>query len=207
MSDSAPVKNFRGAFQTSTRLAMKAAYDQTKHNPLQFLHPCEILAAEIFVGVEKDPETRATFPKGKERKWSGLQSGAFGTRWKTRMGFDLTFQNRKALEANPAWRHYVLQLKEAQKEVVMQRLKADVLDAYEDYTWSRKAARAAGDYKETRLAGADHLDRVGATEKPRETQPMVTVYLQSKTFAGGNLMKELPEVTAEEIVVENPEIE
>lgn len=180
MSDSEPtgIKKWNGAFQSSKPVATKAGYDQTKHNPLQFLHPCEILAAEIFVGVDKDPQTRNTYPKGKERKWSGLQSGAFGTRWRERMGFDLGFQHRKALEENPAWRHYVLQLKESQKEVVMARLKQDAIDAYDTYKWSRESAKAAGDYKEARLAAADHLDRIGATEKPREIQPNVVVILK-----------------------------
>lgn len=177
MSD--PIQRFSGAFRTSTKLALQSHYDEGKHNPLQFLHPCEKLAAEIFVGVHNDPASRVTYPKGKERTWSGLLSGAFGSRWKESCGYDLTPSNRKRLESNPAWRHYVRMLMEEQTSVVKQKLRDDALDAYDTFKWSRETARRQGDYKEARLAASDHLDRIGATEKPREIAPNVVVVLQS----------------------------
>lgn len=178
---SEPIRRFNGAFHTSKTLAVRSGYDPSKHNPLQFLHPCEKLAAEIFVGVHNDPQTRPTYPKGKERKWSGLLSGAFGTRWKDACGYDLLPKNRKSLQDNPAWQHYVRMLMEEQVAVVKQKLREDALDAYDTFRWSREKAKAEGDYKEARLAASDHLDRIGATEKPREIAQNVVVVLKGSS--------------------------
>lgn len=178
---------------SSRNLACRANYDQAKNNPLQFLHPWEIQAAELFVMCEKDPLTLPTMPPqhvGRPKKWGVLMSGTFGTRFCEAAGFNLHTKHRKNLEGNPAWRHYVQQLKEETKNVVLQKLKTDALEAYDTYKWSREAAKGAGDYKEARLAAGDHLDRIGATEKPREQSQNVVVILRGRNYDETTILNE-----------------
>ena len=192
------------SFPSSTKLVRTLGYEESRHNPLQFLLPGEVKAAEIFAMVSRDPTAGQTYPPGPVRKWSALRSGSFNTRFHEATGFSLSYKHRKSLEENAAWRHYVRMLLEESKDVVMQKLKNDALEAYDTYKWSREAARLEGDYKEARLAAADHLDRIGATEKPQPQQQVQVIVLRGRTFEEGNLMKELPETTADEaeIVIE-----
>ena len=180
-------------------------FDPEKDNPLALLYPHEALTAELFVLTQMDPRTASITPNTKA-KWGTLRSGTFMAAFREKFGFDLNASHRKNLEMNPAWRHYVAKLQTQTREAVMEKLRSDALAAYHDYTWSREAARKAGDYKETRVAAADHLDRIGATEKPTEGGQQILVVLRGRNFNEDSLNKQLPESSAE-IVVESNDVE
>lgn len=174
-------------------------FDPEKDNPLQVLYPHEAVTAELFVLAQREPRTAATMPPN-PGKWGTLRSGVFTQRFREMFGFDLTPSDRKGLESNLAWRAYVTKLQAQTREAVMEKMRQDALAAYQDYTWSRTAAREAGDYKETRIAAGDHLDRIGATEKPTEGGQSVLVVLRGRNFDEHSLDKQLPETTSEIVV-------
>ena len=188
----------------SSSAVRKRGFDPATDNPLAHLHPHEVTAALLFVAASGDPRTAITMPSGKHGTWSVLQSGTFHTRFRETFGFELQPYQRKSLEQNAAWRTYVQQLRDQTRDSVMQLLEQQSLDAFQDYTWSRKAAREAGDYKETRVAAGDHLDRIGATKKPDTQAQQVVVVLRGRNFDEGSLDKELPAIEAE-VVVPEPE--
>lgn len=193
-------------FPLSYKKAVAQGFVMGKDNPLSILNPNEAAAAELFALCRADPRTAKTMPAGPERKWGVLRSGAFGTAFRETFGFDINSHVRKCLELNMAWRAYVEQLRTQTRAAVMDKLKQDALAAYHDYTWSRTEARAQGDYKETRVASADHLDRIGATEKADQVTQNVVVVLRGRNFTEDTLNRELPETTFE-LVVPATEVE
>ena len=174
-------------------------YVSGRDDPLTILHPTEALTAELFVLSQSDPKNIRSMPRGRLKKWSGLHAMHFTDAFRERFGFDLNPGDRKGLEQNPAWRDYVEKLQTQTREAVMAKMRTDALQVYDDYTWSRTKARAEGDYKETRLAAADHLDRIGATEKPEVGAQNIVVVLRGRNFDEKDLMRELP-VTEVEVV-------
>ncbi len=196
-----PVSQGRHPFPLSRKRVTVEGFDREKDNPLAFLHPNEALAAELFVLAAGDPATVATMPAGKPRKWSVLLSGAYATRCREAFGFDLMPHHRKGLQDNPAWQAYVRKLTQEPRDAVMAMLKTQSVAAAKDYLWSREAAKQAGDYKETRVAAADHLDRIGATEKPENVAQNIVVVLRGRNFDEGNLMRELPATEVEVVTV------
>ena len=85
------------------------------------------------------------------------------------------------------------------KAVVVEALRQDAWDAYQTFKWSREKAVETGDYKEARLAASDHLDRIGATEKPREIVPNLTIVLQGKNADAANLLAPMTEIVVEAV--------
>lgn len=191
------------------RSSRKRAVQEFKagDNPLAILHPEEQKCAEIVALVELDPSTAPTMMIGGTRKWAALHSGAFASRFQELFGYELTSVRKSQLVQNPAWKAYVEELRKGSRDVVMERLRRESLDVAEDYIWSRKQARKQGDYKEARLAAADHLDRIGLTEKPQPTQQQTIIVLKGRTFDAESLMRELPAPSTEEIVVEPEQLE
>lgn len=173
-------------------------YVSGRDDPLTILHPTEALTAELFVLCQSDPRQMKTMRKP-IRKWAGLHANHFVDSFREKFGFDLQASDRKGLEQNIAWRDYVEKLQTQTREAVMAKMRTDALQVYDDYTWSRTEARTQGDYKETRLAAADHLDRIGATEKPEVGAQNVIVVLRGRNFDEQTLMRELP-VTEVEVV-------
>lgn len=183
-------------------LSMNTAQKQWDgDNPFSVLHPHEVKAAELYALVDRDPATAATLRPGPKRKWSTMLSTAFEGRFRETFGIELTPRMRRGLEKNPAWAKYVRELQEQSREAVMQLLRSGALEAHADFVDSRKMARKAGDYKELRMAAADHLDRIGATEKPTNQAQMIVVTLKGRNFDEATLMKELPETTVEVVTV------
>lgn len=174
-------------------------------NPLAFLYPHEIKMAELWAVCERDPALGPTLPNPKlKRTWDTLQSGLFAQHYLATFGHQITSAHRKELHHNPAWVAFARSLLESSREAILRRLEADGLDAFHDYVWARKEARLQGDYKETRVGAADHLDRIGATQKPQESVPNLVVVLQGRNFTADTLDKELPALS-NEIVVEAEE--
>lgn len=174
---------------------MRQHWDSGK-DPLEFLYPHEITAAEIWTSMRLDPS--------QPKNWAGIPKDkrAFGTRFCEHFGFELTSGMKHGLMTNPAWNAYVRSLMLQTRDAVMKKLEGTAFRAAENYLWAQEKARETGDYKETRVAAADHLDRVGATQKPELTKQAVVVILQSRNFTERSLTKELPTVEAAEIVVE-----
>lgn len=105
---------------------------------------------------------------------------------------------------NPAARRYVRHTRETMRDAAMKRLKDVTPEVVDDYFWARQAARQASDYKETRLAAADHLDRIGVSEKPPTTTVQVAaITLRSRNFDEADLLKESPLLEGE-VVAEQP---
>jgi hypothetical protein len=192
-------------FPTSKSLAVRSNFDPAKDNPLQFLHPNEVTCAELFVLASGDPMLVRTMPPGPPRKWGVLRSGTYGTRFKELFGYDLQPWQKKSLETNPAWRAYVTFLQTQTRDAVLQLLKNDAIAAYQDFKWSREEAKKKGDYKETRLAASDHLDRLGATEKPMNQVLNAVIVLKGRNFDEQNLMRELPAMEVEVVSVTEPD--
>lgn len=178
-----------------------ARTDWDGSNPLSVLHPHEARAAEMYVLCDRDPATVPTLPSGRKRKWGVLLSGAFGTRFQEKFGIECTSRIRKGLEGNPAWRAYVTMLTDQTRDAILKRLEQDGLEAYEDYIGARGMAKQAGDYKALGLQAADHLDRIGATQKPSVEQHQIVVVLKGRNYDENTLMQELPATTVEVVTV------
>ena len=193
-------------FPLSRRRVLAAQFDAERDDPLHFLHPHEAKTAELFALLENTPETIQTTPPFKS-KWAALRSGNIATRFQETFGYELTPRIRKGLEENPAFRAYVKYLQTQSRDAVIALMQRDALDAYDDHKWSRKRAKEKDDYKETRLAAADHLDRIGATQKPTVTQQSVVVILKGRNYDEKNLLAESTEEIEVEIVQPIEEME
>lgn len=189
------------SFPLSRSRVLRDGFDPAKDNPLAVLHPHEATVAELFVLAAGDPMTARTMPPGKDSTYKAMRSGAFLTRFREAFGYEMSSKMRSNLEKNPAWRCYAAQLRTQTRDAVMAKLKMDALSAYQDFKWSREKARLVGDYKETRLAAGDHLDRIGATEKPEAVAHNVVVVLKGRNFDEATLMRELPSTTVEVVTV------
>lgn len=181
-----PRHQSQNTFPLSVKRVIKDGFDKEKHDPLHFLHPHEAKAAELFALMDGQPETVSTLP-GTPRKWTTMLSGAFCTRWRETFGYEITPRIRKGLELNPAWRHYVYLLKTKPRDAVMKLLEEQGMAAARDFIEARVMAKAAADYKELRLAASDHLDRLGATQKPTAVQQNVVVVLKGRNYTAENL--------------------
>lgn len=173
-----------------------AHWDEGK-DPLEFLNPGEVTAAELWVSMRMDPGSPKNWASGYPDK------RAFATKFREHFGFELSSAMRQGLMLNPAWRAYTKSLMSQTRDAILKRLEATGFEALQDYLKSREMAKEAGDYKELRVGAADHLDRIGATQKPEITKQSVVVVLQSRNFNERSLTKELPAVEAAEIVVES----
>lgn len=192
-----------GRFPLSHRRVMITGFDYTKDNPLAHLFPNEAICAELFVLCEQDPRTARTMPSGKLNTYSVMRSGNYLARFKDTFGIDMMPHVRKALERNAAWRGYLLKLRTQTREALMDSLKASGLAVMKDYQWAREEAKRQGDYKETRVAAGDHLDRIGASEKKPENivQNLVVVLKGMSTEA---LNQETAELVVEPVTIEAP---
>lgn len=174
-----------------SRVHTKHRAFQPGDDPLAILYPHEVTAAELYV-LEGGPIKGA----------SSQKRPAFATRFREHFGFELSSNLWSGLRKNPAWTAYVRQMQEQTRAVVMRKLEQQALPALKDYLWSREQAREAGDYKETRIAAADHLDRIGATEKPTDGPTQVVVLLKGRNFEVGALERTLAPVEHEIVVSE-----
>lgn len=159
-------------------------------DPLDILHPHEIRAAELFAFAWlEDPDSRS--------KPQRMQGPGWPAAFLREFGVELTQSRRRGMELNPAWQAYVRQLKQQTRETVLAKLKATAHRAFDNFIHAQEAARTADDYKELRLAASDHLDRIGATEKPEQVAQNVVVVLKGRTFTEDTLGRELPAIEAE----------
>jgi hypothetical protein len=164
-------------------------------NPLEFLYAWEARSAELYVRALNEPAVaygvgRVRFPE-------------FAKLWHDTFKFSLSRRVLDRLQLNPAWQDYVKRLQTEVRASVMDILKRQALDVVDDYEWSRKAARAAGDYKENRLATSDALDRIGASEAaPKNAVTVQTIVLRGRNYSADDLLAESPELVGE--VVEEP---
>ena len=160
-------------------------------DPLTYLLPWEAKAAEVYVRVGLMPE--ATSRKGDPyadvfnvellRAAPELPSNMFYV---------------KRLRANPAWMAYVQYLKAHARDKVLDTLHGTAFRAADTYVWAQEEARKVGDYAEARKAAGDHLDRIGATEKPPTTTVQIaTINLRSRNFDTENLLAESPALEGE----------
>lgn len=115
----------------------------------------------------------------------------------------LTERKMMNILRNPAAKRYARKQKEDLRALAMRRLKDSIPEVVDDYHWARQAAREAGDYREVRVGAADHLDRVGATEKPpTQVAQVAVIQLRGRNFGAENLLAPSPELIGE--VIEAP---
>ena len=115
----------------------------------------------------------------------------------------LTERKMMTILRNPACKRYARHIKDNMREAAMKRLKDVVPEVVDDYFWARESARKAEDYKETRLAATDHLDRVGISEKPpTQVAQVAVIQLHARNYSTENLLAETPAVEGE--AVEQP---
>lgn len=174
---------------TSNTLATKYFGEHGSTDPLSFLTEWEKDAAVFYVSQWNNPDAR----------WgTHLRTSHFHDPLIAR-GISKRYIHR--LFMNPAWVAYTNYLKTQTREAVMGKLKSQAFEVVDDYEWSRQEARRNNDYKETRIAASDHLDRIGATERPQPMQAQqVTVVLKSRNFTEEEPLRQLPAVEAEEVV-------
>ncbi len=165
---------------------------QDGDDPLKYLAPWEQRAAEVYITLARQPEF--TDRRGRvymddfTRQVAGEFAVAAGA-----MRARLT----KVLR-NPAWVAYKELLLRQGRDLALTRLKAEAGAVTTDYLWARTAAKEAGDYKATHVAAADHLDRIGASEKPPSSVVQIaTVNLRSRNFTEDNLLAPSPELIGE----------
>ena len=116
----------------------------------------------------------------------------------------LTERKMMNILRNPAAKRYARKQKEDLRALAMRRLKDSIPEVVDDYHWARQAAREAGDYREVRVGAADHLDRVGASEKaPTVAVQVANITLHSRNFTSENLLAESPQLEGE--VVQPPD--
>ena len=181
---------------TSARTA-KLYFVDGESDPLHFLFPWEQQAAELYVSLALDPTGMNSFGGNRARR------NVYQEQFEAEFGIPLTMSRRTQLHGNPAWRAYVQQLKDDARGQALKKLKNKASRAVETYLWAQDTARGSGDYKEARVAAGDHLDRIGATEKP-SVQPVqaIQIVVKSRNVDLANPFKELPAV---EVVESFPE--
>lgn len=173
---------------SNTRVAK--LFQEGVDDPLAFLEPWEQRAAEIYVTLGLDPLTRAAK--------DGVVVDVFKNALKEELGI-VAAGTRSRLHSNAAWKAYVRSLREDTRKGVLDKLHRDAYAAYGTYKWARETAVKENDYKEARLAAADHLDRIGATEKPPEVvQQVATIIVRSRNVDVAEPLRALPEVEVEE---------
>ena len=106
---------------------------------------------------------------------------------------------------NEGGRRYRAAMKRRVRQTALTTLGKHVPVVVKDYLWAREAAKDQGDYKETRMAAVDHLDRLGITLK-KEQAPvqMQTIILRGRNFDAATLDAPTPEIETAEIVQEDP---
>ena len=186
MPDNLPVKraNATGSATAARKFFVEGA------DPLEFLLPWERIAAEVYVRIGGLPEM------------TNRDGDPYADAFHTQLFVDIPSLPKRAylrrLQANPAWRAYVGDLQHHARTHAMSKLQATAQRAVDNYLWAQESARSAGDYKETRMASGDHLDRVGATEKPPDHVVQVaTITLRSRNFDETDLLKAGPELLQE----------
>ena len=174
------------------RHSLSAARQFTEgDDPLTFLQPWERIAAEVYVRLGAVPEL------------THRSGDVYADAFHTQLFVDVpTLPKRpylKRLQANPAWRAYVGSLQHHARDHAMSTLQATAQLAVSNYLWAQESARSAGDYKETRMAAGDHLDRVGATEKPPDhVLQVANIVLRSRNFSEDALLAPGPQLEGDE---------
>lgn len=103
---------------------------------------------------------------------------------------------------------YRKRLKDRVRNVALRRLAHKIPEVVEDYNWARDAAREQGDYKETRMAAVDHLDRLGVTlKKEAAPQQVQVLVLRGRNFDVASLEAPTPTIEAVELVREDDALE
>jgi len=181
----------------SSRTHATKHFVEGESDPLEFLLPWEQRAAEIYVELSMAPVGEGAWRLG------SANVTEFLARIKEEFKVDLPKWQRPALHGNPAWRDYVRQLRSDARGQALKKLKRKATKAVDTYLWAQDTARKEGDYKEARVAAGDHLDRIGATEKPN-VQPVqaIQIVVKSRNVDLANPFKELPAVEVEESPLE-----
>lgn len=184
----------RPSVKASLRLAQRTYVEGD--DPLKYLLPWEQKAAELYVRLGAIPELT--------NKQGLPYSDEFHTQFWAEMPMLPKRTYLTGLRLNPAWLAYVKYLRDHAREAVLGTLHNTATRAVDNYLWAQEAARKAEDYKETRMASADHLDRIGATEKPPTTTVQVAnIQLHSRNFTAADLLAPSPELEGE-VINERP---
>lgn len=194
--------HFPSSGKKAAQISSMVKNDWSRENPLSVLHPHEVKCAELYVVALSDPHTTRTMPLGDFSKWAVLKSGGFSTRFSECFGYELTTKISDGLKNNPAWRALVQSYLTQSRDAVLAKLKAEGLAAAEDFIWSRRRAKEKDDYKATREAAGDHLDRIGATEKPQQVAAQTVVILQGRNYTDKNLSEPMEAI----VVTETPKL-
>lgn len=157
-------------------------------DPLHFLRPWEQRTAELYVEMSVGPADET-------RRSGRISLEEFGEVFRQEFGAEYNIAIRAGLHSNPAWKAYVQQLRDDARGVALKKLKNRASKAVDTYLWAQDRARESDDYKEARVAAGDHLDRIGATEKPN-VQPVqaIQIVVKSRNVDLANPFKELPAV-------------
>lgn len=174
----------RGTIAQSYTYAVKFFHEGD--DPLQFLLGWEQEAAHLWMRMSRSPELR--------NARGGVNHFQFATALNDATSSKRTVRTVRRMFLNPAWQAYLGYLKAHTRDAVLDELKRDAFGVVDDYQWARKRSRAVDDYKETRVAAADHLDRIGATEKPQPTAQIAVVTLRGRNFTAEDLDKPSPEI-------------
>ena len=167
-------------------------------DPLKYLLPWEQKAAEVYVRVGTHPEM------------TNMQGNPYADDFHAQLFLELPTLPRRGdkyylarLRMNAAWMAYVKYLREHARDAVLNTLHDKAGRAVDNYLWAQEAARKAEDYKETRVASADHLDRIGATEKPpTQVVQVANIVLRGRNYSTANLLAEGPQLEGEAVTEE-----
>lgn len=158
-------------------------------DPLKFLLGWEQEAAHLHMQMAAQPELR--------NARGSVNHNVFAQAVNDTMPVKKTMRTIRRLFHNPAWLAYLQYLKVHARDEALDRLKATSAKAVDTYLWAQDKAKSVGDYKEARVAAGDHLDRIGATEKPQPVTQVAVVTLRGRNFTAEDLDKASPEVIIE----------